>query len=127
MGFLSARKGRSPQCYEFVPTSPPSDDQDELQRDKPDSHVSIEELPADISIDEYQCSGQGRSRFTWSQRLAGISSLFSSNEEKIEDALPLLSPATKRSKRSYTSHRWFKNLRISYCLLFTVAGVFIML
>ncbi|GIJ89269.1 altered inheritance of mitochondria protein 6 [Aspergillus pseudoviridinutans] len=103
MGFLSARKGRSPQSYEFVPTSPPSDGQDELQRDKPDNHASIEELQAGISIDEYQCSGQARSRLTWSQRLAGIFSLSSSNEEKIEDALPLLSPATKRSKRSYTS------------------------
>ncbi|KAF7165985.1 hypothetical protein CNMCM5623_009955 [Aspergillus felis] len=127
MGFLSARKGCSPQSYEFVPTSPRSDDQDELQCDKPDDHASIEESPAGISIDEYQCSGQARSRLTWSQRLAGIFSRSSSNEEKIEDALPLLSPATKRSKRSYTSHRWFKNLRVSYCLLFIVAGVFIML
>ncbi|KAF7122953.1 hypothetical protein CNMCM5793_001129 [Aspergillus hiratsukae] len=128
MGFLSARQGRSPQSYEFVPTSPPSDDQDGLQRDKPDIHVSIEESQADISsIDEYQCSDQARSRFRWSQRLAGISSLCSSNDEKIEDALPLLSPATKRSKRSYTLHGRFKNRRISHCLLFTVAGVFIML
>lgn len=128
MGFLSAHKGRSPQSYEFVPVFPRSDDQDELQHDKPDIHVSIEDLPADISsIDEYQCSDQARSRFTWSQRLAGISSLYSLNDEKIEDTLPLLSLATKRSKRSYTSNGPFKNRRISHCLLFTVAGVFIML
>ncbi|RHZ52374.1 uncharacterized protein CDV56_104581 [Aspergillus thermomutatus] len=128
MGFLSARNGRSPQSYEFVPTSPPSDDQDELQRDKPDIHVSIEELPADIySIDESQCSGQARSQSTWSRRLAAITSLCSSNDEKIEDTLPLLSSTTKRSRSSFTSYRRFKNLRVSYCLLFPIAGVFIML
>ncbi|EAW14465.1 uncharacterized protein ACLA_075030 [Aspergillus clavatus NRRL 1] len=127
MGFFSSsRTARSPQSYDLVATTPPTDEEDSFERDETDFHAATEARPADFELrgDPHLSDRfRSQSKSAWSRRLAAISARFASSDEKLEDVLPLSSgsPQTK------SPYRRFKKLRIAHCLLFPIAGFFIML